>query len=229
MQCNGDPLGRVWQNNDPLKSQWTPVVPPLPLCAPPLLSSCSGGLIMKTEMLCQRYCTHAIPFTSLLRTSKPLTHQQDGKQGMHIRQLIQLEMLTPVSPSAAALWDKMGGRQGKEERRGEERERKLGDRERRREHFDNPEICPDACGWPYSNCFPNRWFVLDRHILLGLQTCSFSSAFSICQPINPLGFNHRAAKGNLHNYSWKIPRRCCMSVLTWSSSQSSLCRHTVAC
>ena len=116
-----------------------------------------------------------------------------------------------------------------EERRGEERERKLGDRERRREHFDNPEICPDACGWPYSNCFPNRWFVLDRHILLGLQTCSFSSAFSICQPINPLGFNHRAAKGNLHNYSWKIPQTCCMSVLTWSSSQSSLCRHTAAC
>lgn len=121
-QCDGDPPGRMGLNNDPLKSQWTPVVPPLPLCAPPLLSSCSGGLIMKTEMLCQRYCTHAIPFTSLLRTSKPLTHQQDGKQGMHIRQLIQLEMLTPVSPSATALWDKMGGRQGRrgEERRGKE-------------------------------------------------------------------------------------------------------------
>lgn len=34
--------------------------------------------------------------------------------------------------------------------------------------------------------------MLDRHILLGPQTCSFSLAFGICQPINPLRFNHRA-------------------------------------
>lgn len=35
------------------------------LCSTPQLSSCSVGLIMKTELLCQRYRTHAIRFTFL--------------------------------------------------------------------------------------------------------------------------------------------------------------------
>lgn len=38
------------------------------------LFSCSGGLIMKAEMLCQRYCTRAIPFTL-----PPLTHTHTNR------------------------------------------------------------------------------------------------------------------------------------------------------
>lgn len=75
----------------------------LPLCTPSP-SSCSGLLIIKTEMLCQRYCTHAIPFTFLLHLSNH-THTNRNGSGMHIRQLIQLETLTPVLSSAAARRD----------------------------------------------------------------------------------------------------------------------------
>lgn len=141
------------------KSHQTPVV--VLLCSSSLLLllhlSCSGGLIMKTKMLCQRYCTHACYSLHLCpphKQTRTHTRQQERKQGMHIRQLIHLETLTLVSPSARALWEKRGGRQrGK----GWARERKRGDNESEKED------CPDACGRPYINCFPNRWFVPDRH------------------------------------------------------------------
>lgn len=56
-----------------------------------LLCSHSGGLILETEMLCQRYARYS------LRLSHPHTCQRRRKRGMHIRQLIHLEMLTLLS------------------------------------------------------------------------------------------------------------------------------------
>lgn len=166
------------------KSHQTPVV--VRLCSSSLLLllllhlSCSGGLIMKTKMLCQHYCTHACYSLHLCPPHK--------KQGMHIRQLIHLETLTLVSPSAHALWEKRGGRQ---RGTGWARERKWGDDESEKEHFDNPENCPDACGRPAINCFPNRWFVLDRHSAGASKHAAFPQLWIKWHlSIDPMGLNH---------------------------------------
>lgn len=152
----------------------------LPICALPSFSSRSGGphnenrdaLSVLLYACCSLHLspTHKRPLT--------LTHQQERKHRMHIRQLIQREMLTPVPspPPPPICCCSLGEEEGDRARAARERQklgRWGGDSESEREHFDNPENRPDACGLPYSNCFPNRCFVLDRHILRGSEHAAF--------------------------------------------------------
>lgn len=127
---------------------------------------------------------HAIPFTSVLHRSKHThtpTRSETGDAYLSADPPGNADTGLPIC------WRSLRKERGK----GWARERKRGDNESKKEHFDNPENCPDACGRPYINCFPNRWFVLDRRSAGASKHAAFPQLWIKWHlSIEPLGLSH---------------------------------------